>query len=93
MSNMEEGLSDIERKVLSFLKSRRRGATARFIAVKVGKSLELVYPALKKLLLLNIIERRGKFFRAKGRRTTKFSQDELCKHAVPRPPVHATHRT
>lgn len=60
-----EGLSDVEREVLNFLRGRRRGATANFIAVKVNRSPELVRLALRRLLLLDVIERRGKFFRAK----------------------------
>ncbi|MEM4699843.1 MAG: hypothetical protein QXT74_02695 [Candidatus Nezhaarchaeales archaeon] len=76
MSSVEDSLSDVERRILSFLRSRQRGATASFIATKVGKSLELVYPALKRLLLLNIIERRGKFFRARGKRAAKLNRAE-----------------
>ncbi len=63
-----EGFKEVEERILAFLKSRRRGATARFIAVKVGGSLDLVREALNRLLTYDAIEKRGKFFRAKGRR-------------------------
>jgi len=63
-----EGFNEVEERILAFLRSRRRGATARFIAVKVGGSLDLVREALNKLLTYDAIEKRGKFFRAKGKR-------------------------
>lgn len=70
MTSVLEGSrsSEVEEKILDFLRSRRRGATAKFIAVKVGDSPDLVRLALNRLMALNVIERRGKFFRAKGRR-------------------------
>lgn len=67
-SALEANLSDVEGRILAFLRGRRRGATAKFIAVKVGESFELVRRALERLLTYDAIERRGKFFRAKGRR-------------------------
>jgi hypothetical protein len=67
-STLEANLSDVEGRILVFLRGRRRGATAKFIAVKVGGSFELVRRALERLLTYDAIERRGKFFRVKGRR-------------------------
>ncbi|RLF15541.1 MAG: hypothetical protein DRJ97_03640 [Thermoprotei archaeon] len=61
-------VNDVEGRILEFLRSRRRGATARFIAVKVGSSLETVSEALNRLLTMKAIEKRGKFFRFRGRR-------------------------
>ena len=60
-------LSEVEERILEFLRSRRRGATARFIAVKVGTSLDEVNAALSRLLTMNAVEKRGKFFRSKGK--------------------------
>jgi len=73
---MLEGSEDskVEEKILDFLRSRRRGATAKFIAVKVGNSLDLVRSALNRLMALDAVERRGKFFRAKGKRRRALEQ-------------------
>ncbi|RLF12525.1 MAG: hypothetical protein DRJ98_00055 [Thermoprotei archaeon] len=60
--------NDVEERILQFLRSRKRGATMRFIAVKVGDNLDLVASALNRLLTRDAIEKRGKFFRFKGRR-------------------------
>lgn len=61
-------LGEVEGRILEFLRSRRRGATAKFIAVRVGTSLDEVNAALSRLLTMDAIEKRGKFFRSKGRR-------------------------
>lgn len=68
MLKVEELRRDLESRILIFMNSRKRGSTLSFIANRVGSNPNSVVLILNKLLALNIVEKKGKFFRLKGRR-------------------------